>query len=98
MALMTPPLTQGASPIPETARARTLPDRRPDAMWAGRGVGAECAICGARVEKNEPEYELEYTRDAPDTGVDRHHAHIRCLMAFIGNAKGRWSASARHRR
>jgi hypothetical protein len=97
MALMNPPPHDQGGPIPTAANAGRLPNRRPDAMWAGRGAGAECDICGVRVETDEPEYELEYIRDAPDAGVDRHHAHVRCLMTFIGKAKGRWSASSRHR-
>ena len=98
MSLMSaPPQNREGSPISTPANAGKLPNRRPDAMWAGRGAGAECAICGAGVEKDEPEYELEYIRTAPDPGVDRHHVHIRCLMAFIGKSKGRWSVSSRDR-
>ena len=82
MALMNPPPhEQGGSPIPTVANAGKLPNRRPDAMWAGRSAGAECAICGAPVEHDEPEYELEYIRNDPDPGVDTHHVHIRCLTA-----------------
>lgn len=98
MSLMSPPpQDNGGGPIPGAANAGRLPNRRPDAMWAGRSAGALCAICGVLVENDEPEYELEYIRNAPDPGVDRHHVHIRCLMSFIWKAKGRWSALSRDR-
>ena len=99
MALMNPPpQDEGGGPIPKAAAsAGKLPNRRPDALWAGRSPGAECAICGAPVENDEPEYELEYIRNGPDPGVDRHHVHIRCFTACIWKAKGRWTALSRDR-
>jgi hypothetical protein len=58
-----------------------LPDRRPDRMWGGPGVGADCAICGAPVMRNELELEIEFARDGDDSSTDKYHVHIRCFGA-----------------
>ena len=94
MAQTNPPLpNKGAGPIPdgssldETVRGGKLPDRRPDNMWAGRSDGGDCAICGAALERDEMEYELEYIRNDPGPGVDRHRVHIRCFTARIWKVK-----------
>jgi hypothetical protein len=34
-----------------------LPGRHPDRTWGGPGVGAECAICGLPVTKDDMEFE-----------------------------------------
>jgi ferredoxin len=52
-------------------------------VWAGRSDGGDCAICRARVERGEMEYELEYIRNGLDPGVDTHHVHIRCFTRHI---------------
>ena len=90
MALTNPPLPKkGAGPLPdastlqETVQGGKLPNRRPDNMWAGRSEGGDCAICGAGLEREEMEYELEYIRDGADPGVDTHRVHIRCFTARI---------------
>jgi hypothetical protein len=92
MALMnTPPQDRGGSPVPTPSDAGKLPNRRPDALWAGRSAGCECAICGTPLEPDELEYELEYGRRGADPGVDTHHVHIRCFTAFIWKDKGTWA-------
>jgi hypothetical protein len=91
------PLDKRTGPVPgeganrDVAEAGTLPDRRPDNMWAGRSAGTECAICGAAVSRDEMEYELEYARNGPDWGVDTYHVHIPCFTARISKVRD-WEA------
>ena len=66
----------------EAIEAGRLPQRRPDRIWGGPGGGADCAICGARVTRDEVDFEIEFFRDGRDHGIDRHHVHIRCLAAW----------------
>ena len=40
-----------------------LPARRPDRTWGGPGVGAECAVCGLPVTKDQMEFEIQFARD-----------------------------------
>lgn len=94
MALTNPPLAdKGAGPIHdgsalrETVHAGRLPSGPPNSVWAGRSDGADCAICGVPVEREEMEYELEYIRNDPDPGVDTHHVHIRCFSARTWNVQ-----------
>lgn len=65
----------------EAIEAGTLPNRRPDRMWGGPGVGAQCTICGAPVRHDELELEMEFTLDA-GPGPSKHHVHIRCFSAL----------------
>ena len=65
----------------ETIRAGRLPDRCPDRMWGGPGVGAQCAVCGEPVEEDEIEIEIEFDRDE-DPGHVSHHLHVACLSAL----------------
>jgi hypothetical protein len=67
----------------EVIETGTLPNRRPDRTWAGRGVGAECAICRAPVTRDEIEYEIEFARNGDDSGLDSYHVHVRCLEAWV---------------
>jgi hypothetical protein len=65
-------------------QAGTLPNHPADRTWAGRGGGADCAICGAPVQHGEIEYELEF---APPNGGARdqgphHRVHIWCFEAW----------------
>ena len=62
--------------------AGSLPNRRPDRIWGGPSGGASCAVCGARVARDELDLELEFFRGGGDDGVDRHHVHIHCLAAW----------------
>jgi hypothetical protein len=96
MALMnSPPHDQGASPIREVSQPAKLPDRRPDNMWAGRSAGLPCAICGAAVSLDEMEYELEYARNRPESGMDTYHVHVPCFTAHIWEVKGSTRAGRR---
>jgi hypothetical protein len=65
----------------EMIRAGRLPNRCPDRMWGGPGVGAQCAVCGAPVEKDEIEIEIEFDRDGAPGHVS-HHLHVACLSAL----------------
>jgi len=59
--------------------AKTLPLRRPDRMWGGRGDGAPCAICHSPVRADELEFELEYLSA---DGLANHHVHVPCFTAW----------------
>jgi hypothetical protein len=84
MPLMNPPLGgPEAGPARPGAPAAGLPDRRPDNMWAGRSAGDPCALCGAQVNLDEMEYELEYGRSEPGSSVVTYHVHISCFTARI---------------
>lgn len=87
--LSTSPLRRQAAAgdkAPEAAAAAgRLPHRRPDRMWAGRSTGTECAACGAVLERDDIEYELEFALDGE---LDRYHVHMRCYTAFIASLAG----------
>jgi hypothetical protein len=63
-------------------RAGKIPSRQPDRTWGGPGVGATCAVCGLPVTKDEMEFEIEFSRDGDNTGLDKFHVHIRCFAAW----------------
>ncbi len=56
-----------------------IPERRPDRMWGGRGLGIECVLCGEPVCADETELELEFER-----GDDKqsYHVHVSCFRAW----------------
>jgi hypothetical protein len=59
-----------------------LPNRHPDRMWGGPGVGAHCTICSAPVKRDELEFEIEFARDGDDPAASTYHVHIRCFAAW----------------
>ena len=59
-----------------------LPSRRPDRTWGGPGVGAPCAVCGVSVEQDQMEFEIQFTRDGDNPGLDKFPVHIRCFAAW----------------
>ena len=59
-----------------------LPSRRPDRTWGGPGVGAPCAVCGVSVERDQMEFEIQFTRDGDNPGLDKFPVHIRCFAAW----------------
>jgi len=65
----------------EAIEAGTLPNRRPERMWGGPGVGARCTICGEPVKHDELELEMEFSAD-PGAGPSKHHVHVRCFSAL----------------
>ena len=70
----------------EQAHAATqtgkLPSRAPDRMWGGPGVGADCAVCGLPVTREQLEFEIQFARDGDNPGLDTFHVHLRCFAAW----------------
>ena len=60
-------------------QAGKLPNRLPDRMWGGPGVGTPCTVCGAPVKQDEAELEVEWSEGA---STSNHHLHARCLAAL----------------
>jgi hypothetical protein len=63
-------------------QAGMLPTRRPDRVWGGPGVGADCTICGTPVRRDENEFEIEFVRDGDGTEPATYHLHIECFAAW----------------
>ena len=61
---------------------RKLPNRPPDRLWGGAGVGAPCAICDRAVEKAEMEFEIQYAREGGAPHLDVFHVHTRCYAVW----------------
>jgi hypothetical protein len=66
----------------EAILAGKLPHRRPERMWAGPGVGSPCTICDKPVERDEIEYELDFTPDHDDPRQATPRVHLRCFAAW----------------
>jgi len=66
----------------EAIRTGKLPNRRPDRTWGGPGVGASCTICGEPVTKDQLEFEIQFSRDGNNPGLDKFDLHIRCFAAW----------------
>ena len=66
----------------ELIRAGKLPTRRPERTWGGPGEGAHCTICSAPVNRDEVEFEIEFTREDNGPGLDRFHVHVPCFAAW----------------
>jgi hypothetical protein len=65
-----------------------LPDRAPDHIWGGPGTGADCAVCGHRIEHKETELEIEFVdRNGADSSF--HLVHLRCFSALEGERQSR---------
>ena len=60
-------------------QAGKLPNRPPDRMWGGPGVGTSCTLCGEQVKQNETELEVEWSEDAC---ASNHRFHVWCLAAL----------------
>jgi hypothetical protein len=60
-------------------QAGKLPNRPPDRMFGGPGVGTPCAVCGASVEQDEAELEIEWD---DGTSANTYHLHARCFAAL----------------
>jgi hypothetical protein len=72
-------LREKAREVIQTAK---LPNRCPDQMWGGPGVGANCAICGAPVNHDELELEIELAREDEGPSLSQYHFHIQCFAAW----------------
>jgi hypothetical protein len=46
-------------------------------------VGADCAVCGQPVTKEQLEFEIQFARaGGDDPGLDKFHVHVRCFAAW----------------
>jgi hypothetical protein len=68
--------------VRDVIQAGKLPNRHPDRMWGGPGVGTGCAICSAPLKRDGVEFEIEFSRDGDDPGLDKYHVHILCFAAW----------------
>ena len=59
-----------------------LPNRPPDRIWGGPGVGAACTVCDLPVRIDEKELEIQFARDGDNPGLDKFHLHVRCFAAW----------------
>ena len=59
-----------------------MPNRKPDRVWGGPGVGAPCTICNKPVSKDEMEFEVQFSIDNPTAYFAVHHVHVRCFSAW----------------
>ena len=72
-------LREKARPI---VRDGKLPNRPPDRIWGGPGVGAACTVCDLPVRTDEKELEIQFARDGDNPGLDKFHLHVRCFAAW----------------
>jgi hypothetical protein len=66
----------------EAVERGKIPRRRPDRTWGGPGVGATCSICDEPVTSAQLEFEIQFSRDGDNPGLDKYHVHIRCFAAW----------------
>ena len=66
----------------EAITLEKVPSGQPDRLWGGHGVGAVCAICRRPVARNQFEIAIEFLRNGPVPGLDKHHLHLGCFMAW----------------
>src|SRR5678816_2376603 len=55
----------------EAIRSGKLPARKPSRMFGGTGSEKPCALCGDIVPRDQPELEMELTRDG--SAPEAHH-------------------------
>lgn len=86
---------------PDGSEARQfdrLPHRRPDRVWGGRGSGADCAVCGKPIQRDQVEFELAF--DGARQAGETYLVHSPCFAAWeslrssldAGEAAGRGDA------
>jgi hypothetical protein len=66
----------------QVLRNTKIPRRDPDRTWGGPGADMPCTICGKRVTVSQMEYELQFSHDGANPGLDRFHLHLRCFSAW----------------
>jgi hypothetical protein len=71
-------------------KAGNLPDRHPERMWGGPGIGAPCAVCGKIIGTEELEFELQFTSD-DEPGVATFHVHATCFTDWELERRSRGS-------
>jgi hypothetical protein len=74
--------------VKEAIESGRFPLRPPDRQWGGPGDGAQCSICGGRIDADALELELEFDTDNPGT-VTGHHVHVSCYSAWERFLKAR---------
>jgi hypothetical protein len=78
----------------EAIAAGKIPARAPQGTWGGPGSGAQCAICGKTVGREEIEFELQFAREAHDPDPEIYRLHIRCLAAWERERRANVSGAA----
>jgi hypothetical protein len=68
--------------VREVLQAGKLPSRSPDSAWGGSGVGAACAVCDLPITHDQLEFEIQFTHDGDNPGIDKYHVHVRCFAAW----------------
>ena len=67
----------------ECVEQRKLPNRKPDRMWGGKGLGdSSCAVCELTVSRDEVELEIEFDVIGRTPRVAFPHVHVRCFAAW----------------
>ena len=67
----------------ECVEQRKLPNRKPDRMWGGKGLGdSSCVVCDLTVSRDEVELEIEFDVIGRTPRVVFHHVHVRCFAAW----------------
>jgi hypothetical protein len=59
-----------------------MPNRAPDRVWGGPGVGAPCTICSRAVSRDEMEFEVQFELDGGSPQMAVYHVHVRCFSAW----------------
>jgi len=63
-----------------------LPSRVPGRIWGGHGVDADCAVCGITIPRDEKEFAIEISIEAPINSsavyVEIFHFHVPCFAAW----------------
>ena len=67
-------------------QAGKIPNRLPDRIWGGRGVGSPCTVCDAPVKRDEAELEVEWIEGASKIN---HNLHARCFAVLELEIRGR---------
>ena len=63
-------------------KAGKVPSIRPDRTWGGPGVGAPCVVCDLPVTKDQLEFEIQFSHNGDNPGLDKYHVHVRCFAAW----------------
>ena len=58
-----------------------VPNRRPQRMWGGAGLGELCVLCEGTVKQNEVALEVEFLQ-ADGAGPISHHFHLSCYSVM----------------
>lgn len=66
----------------QALQQRKIPNRAPDRVWGGPGVGASCTICDKPVHKDEMEFEVQFSVDGGSPHFAVYHIHVRCFSAW----------------